>query len=438
MKISCAVVSFVAFLASSSVKAANPTECVTDFDANTDYFPDKVVVESSEHWSITYENSYKIVRNDAAGTSYLLYQCGTPPPQDAGQHDAVVPVPLGDFGVHYTSFIAYVELLGLRSSITAVGGQAAWIYSPCLNKMIDQDMVDVVSDINNATIVADVGVSQDVPFFVGSSSHVFDDGFEVTEWMETNQLATFEWIKFFSVFFNREKEANMLFDAAMDRTECAKNNAGILSADKEKPVILWGYYSGCGGWDVAQSCPNYYCELADTCGATLLTSMEGSVDAQETCFRNYMTTEEFVAFGKDADIWIYPGRDLDTILSQYSDDLKDFVSVKNNKVYDVAGQTFDAWSAERKTEPDTLIQDFCSVVGNENPSTPTPHQLTFLRHVDDAVASPAVCTDATAPLQKLGSECVPVVVNQGGNDESSASAAKTMAAFILAAAATLL
>merc|ERR1712021_138854 len=56
-------------------------------------------------------------------------------------------------------------------------------------------------------------------------------------------------------------------------------------------------------------------------------------------------------------------------------------------------------------EPDTLIQDFCSVVGHENPTSLFPHQLTFLRHLDDAIASPAVCVDETAPLEKLGSEC---------------------------------
>merc|ERR1712008_288250 len=51
------------------------------------------------------------------------------------------------------------------------------------------------------------------------------------------------------------------------------------------------------------------------------------------------------------------------------------------------------------------IQDFCSVVGHENPTSLFPHQLTFLRHLDDAIGSPAVCVDETAPLEKLGSQC---------------------------------
>merc|ERR1711935_384731 len=104
-------------------------------------------------------------------------------------------------------------------------------------------------------------------------------------------------------------------------------------------------------------------------------------------------------------MWIYTGGDVDSILVEYADDLKDFRSVENDKVWDVAGQTMDAWFADRKTEPDTLIQDFCSVVGHENPASLIPHQLTFLRHIDDAIASPAVCVDETAPLEKLGSEC---------------------------------
>ena len=165
-------------------------------------------------------------------------------------------------------------------------------------------------------------------------------------------LGAFEWIKFFAVFFNLEAEANEIYDETVERVDCASSNADILSSDGAKPVVLWGSYSSyCGGWDVARSCPNFYCELADKCDATLLYSSEGSVDAMKTCYRNYMTTEEFVEFGKDADYWVYTGSDVDTVLVKHSEDLKDFKSVQNGKVYDVTGQTMDAWFAERKVEP---------------------------------------------------------------------------------------
>jgi ABC-type Fe3+-hydroxamate transport system substrate-binding protein len=67
-----------------------------------------------------------------------------------------------------------------------------------------------------------------------------------------------------------------------------------------------------------------------------------------------MTTEEFVAFGKDADVWIYPGNDANDVLAQFEEELKDFVSVKKEKVYDVLASGFSGWFEYRLAEPGKL------------------------------------------------------------------------------------
>jgi len=406
MKFSLAVLSSI-FIGTAS--ANNMMGCVTNSE-DKDYFPDKVEVKNSEHWTITYENSYKILKNTDAALSYLLYQCGTEIPQDEiSKHNVTIPVPLpDDFGLHYTTFIPYMELLGKRGSISTMAGEPSWVYSPCFGSIIDDGLVTFISNLNNQTLADELQIDMDLPYFVGvGTPNVFPNNFEISEWKETSMLGIFEWVKFFSVFFNMEKEVNKIFMEVEDRVQCASENADIVSADGPKPVVLWGSYSDyCGGWDVARSCPNYYCELATTCDANLLTSMDGSVDASN-CGRNYMTTEEFVEFGKDADIWIYAGQSdgVDTMLTTYGDALNEFKSIKDDKVYDISGQTMNGWYGVRKVEPDTLIQDFCKVVGNEAPLAAIPHRLTFLRHVDDPVASKYVCTDTSAPYVKLGSQC---------------------------------
>jgi len=457
--------SFLFNILVGSASADNTMGCVTAFEQGKDYFPDKVEAEKSEHWTITYENSYKILKNTDAALSYLLYQCGTDIPQDEiSKHNVTIPVPLPeDFGLHYTTFIPYMELLGKRGSISTMQGDPSWVYSPCLSSIIDDDLVTFISTVNNQTIVEGAGVDVNMPYFVGvGSPNVFPNNFEISEWKETSMLGIMEWLKFFSVFFNMEKEANEIYKQVEDRVNCASENADIVTADGPKPVVLWGSYSAfCGGWDVARSCPNYYCELATSCDATLLTSMEGSIDSAE-CYRNYMTTEEFVAFGKDADIWIYGGPldGVDTLLTTHGDALKDFKSIKNGEVYDVTGQTMDGWYGVRYVEPDTLIQDFCKVVGNQNPAAVIPHQLTFLRDVDTPVASKAVCTDTSAPYVKMGSQCSRVNAVDDSHDshdshdahdaldheldsftdsdDSHASSKKVFAAFILTVASLAL
>ena len=67
--------------------------CVSDFEEGKDYFPEKVQVLESEKWTVSYENSYKVVTNLAEEKTYLLYQCGTEPPEGADStYDAVVSV----------------------------------------------------------------------------------------------------------------------------------------------------------------------------------------------------------------------------------------------------------------------------------------------------------------------------------------------------------
>jgi hypothetical protein len=121
-----------------------------------------------------------------------------------------------------------------------------------------------------------------------------------------------------------------------------------------KPIVLWGSYSAyCGGWSVAK-CPNYYCEFAEACSATLLHSDEGSI-ISELCGINYMRLpREFVDFGKDADYWIYTSPDFKDALADFTEELKDFVSVKNEQVFDTEEQGEGAWFEQRLAEPGTF------------------------------------------------------------------------------------
>jgi ABC-type Fe3+-hydroxamate transport system substrate-binding protein len=65
-----------------------------------------------------------------------------------------------------------------------------------------------------------------------------------------------------------------------------------------------------------------------------------------------MSTEEFVEHGKDADYWIYTSPGVNSaVYSEFKDELKDFVSVKNNNVYDTEGAGQNSWFEQRLAEP---------------------------------------------------------------------------------------
>jgi iron complex transport system substrate-binding protein len=338
---------------------SNSKGCVDQFIDGKDYFEDKVEPMESKYWSVTYENTYKIAINLAANETYLLYQCGTEPPEDQldGRHAAVVSVPVEEVGLLYTTMIPFIELLGARTTVSAFFGPSTYVSSPCLSELLDEEKVEQVLDPRNETLITNVPL--DLPSFIGQFGEVaFETRFRISVTEEDENLAVFEWLKFYSLFYNLEEAANDIFDTVKERYECAEQNAAALTCDGvNKPVVLWGSYSSfCGGWSVAK-CPNYYCEFAEACSATLLHSDGGSIQS-EACGANYMTTEEFVDFGKDADYWIYTSPDFINALAQFEDDLKDFVSVKNEQVFDTEGNP-GAWFEQRLAEPGTLLLDFC-------------------------------------------------------------------------------
>ncbi len=332
---------------------SNESGCITEVVEGTDYFPHKAVPENSQQWSVTYESTYKIVTNNAAGESYLLHQCGTEPPADQldGRHAGVFSIPLQEVGLLYTTMIPFMEILGARGKIAAYLGDSSWVTSPCVSKLFDDGLIAEVLDPYNATGIDTI--SLDLPSFVGNESgtaltnEIRDSGSE-----EDENLATFEWIKFYSLFFNLEETANDIFAATKSRYTCAEENAALLACgDEAKPKVLWASYSTfCGGWDAA-TCPNYYCEFAENCQAELLHSDDQGSFYSEECFRNYMTTEEFVAFSRDADIWIYTSPDFDSVYATMGSNLTDFKSIQNQQVFDTEGSGAGMWFEQRLAEP---------------------------------------------------------------------------------------
>ena len=106
-----------AFLAGKQTEA-NPRGCLDPSDVNydTDYFPDKISPTYSKKWDISYHNTYKILTNKFVDETYLLYQCGTEPPQsEAGNHKLTLEVPLQDgLALTQTVDIPFLEQLNLR------------------------------------------------------------------------------------------------------------------------------------------------------------------------------------------------------------------------------------------------------------------------------------------------------------------------------------
>lgn len=253
------------FLAAALLPVASATSnlmtCASPDTTETDFFHHKVSPMYSENWDISYHGTYKVLTNKLAGESYLLYQCGTEPPAGAEDtYDQVISIPpqAQDSGVNIVStpMIAYLELLGLRTSISGYIGSPTLVSSPCLIELINSGSVPVASSVGNATILEASGVPTDAITFVSgwTGDTVPEKTIVMQEYEESSFMGTMEWIKAYAAVFNVEDKANEVFDEAICRFEAIENNVASVTSDmQERPKVLWAYYSDyCGGWDVAE------------------------------------------------------------------------------------------------------------------------------------------------------------------------------------------
>lgn len=391
-------------------------------DYSADYFPEKVSPQFSQHWNITYHNTYKIL--NSSFRSYLLYQCGTEIPSDqVGLHDGYHKVPLQDgLTLDSTTLLPHMEQLGLRRQVTGWFSSHDFISSPCMNSLAD---AGVMPEVNSTTQDAffleypevvvvgafSSGVEESRKIIVGPSN-------------EEESKDIYEWHKVFGALFNLEKVANDQFDASSSRYDCASDNAGFLFEQEQFPIVTpkvaWAYYSdpsfwgGSGEpyWDVARCDDkyNYYCEFADACLAEILHSNSGSIGNEWLDGDYHMTTEEFMNFAKDADHWIYTGFNWDNVWEQFGSELSTLKSIQSNEVYDTSGSGGGTWFEQRVAEYDVVVQDFCEVVGRNNDLL-NPHTRTYFRKLlpdAELTGSLGECPyeDVDLPWESRASQCI--------------------------------
>ena len=422
-------------------------DCVVDFDPDTtvDYFPDKYIKpviksysdvdiygdkfvphNTTDYLEITYHNTYKIVTNKHQDPPlhYLLYQCGTIPPQDViddpnNNFQLVLPVPhKGGLAISQTPQIPYIEMLGLRKEVIAYVGDPQYVTSPCLDYMLgdNDDNVTMTEIVHSYNDTEQLQLTEDflqrnpnAIIFSGPTNNVVGDRVMVASaTQERTNVATFDWISFYASLYNLEGEASRIaskmqasYDCSSDVARDVAEQQRSLSGETEenKPVILWANYISWQnlGWSVAE-CPTwdaaYYCEYATHCDAHILSRPEGfgynKTWGSPTVYW-YLSDEEFLEMGRDADVLIYSGSDFDKAYELKNETLDQIKAVQNKQVFDTLGQGPSAWHEQRYAEYDVVGLDMCDVVGRVNPNG-SKHQRRWFRNVyDEPVGSLGSC-----------------------------------------------
>lgn len=380
-------------VAAQEVTAANPTECVTEYDASVDYFPVKAEVEFASAFTVEYFNHYKVVTVTRpfpeAGADdvfrYVLVQCGTPTPE--GFDDAqVVSVPIDHAIALSTTYLPHFVTLGRLDALIGVDG-GLYINTPAIvEKYAAGELLEVGygADVN-VELVLDS--QADIVFAFASGAPEYDAHPKLMEagvpvginadYAEVDPLARAEWLKFTALFLNAEAEANAYFDGVVERYQALQALTAGLT-EEQKPTVLWNSFSSfIDAWAIPGA-QTYVGVLLNHAGARLVLGEEAP---DISIYRSF---EAVLDAGLEADVWVpvlFGINHLGDILAQDAR-YADFAAFQNGRVYNTDGRANanggNDYYENGVNEPDVVLADLIAIF---HPDLLPDHTLQYFRQV---------------------------------------------------------
>ena len=217
-----------------------------------DYFPAKTNIKYAFGFKVKYFSSYKIVEVFEDGESkspsnkYILVEQGTQVPEH-NPNDIIVRVPIASVSCLSTTHIPYLKILGQIDKISGIGNPDLVLDSMLLEQIRKEWTMGITTsgqvDIEKI-LESNTNILMAYPF-----DKMALEGIEkfdipvvyVGEYLENSVLARAEWIKFFALFFNKEKIANEFFSKIEQEYMAAKSRINSI-ADKSNPTVFFGSF----------------------------------------------------------------------------------------------------------------------------------------------------------------------------------------------------
>ena len=365
----------------------NVTGCVENYASGTDYFPDQSQVEYAGGFAVEYFDNYKVLEVLAPWTgadetyTYVLMQCGTPAPEGF-DHATIVEVPVESIIVMSTTYLPPLVELDLLDTLVAVD-EHDFVYSPEVRERIDAGEVVEVGGgtLVNVEQVLNLDADLIMTYGIGSSDYdahpaLINAGLDVVlnaDYMETSPLGRAEWLKFIALFYNREADANALFDEIVANYDELSALTGNVD---ERPQVMVNAMFG-DTWYAAGG-RSYIAQLIADAGGDYVWADDESTGALALSF------EAAFDRAQGADIWLNPNFWF-ALEEGLADDERygDFDAFANGQVYNsnaqvttVGGNNSGELGAMR---PDVTLADLIAIF---HPDLLPNHELVFYRRLE--------------------------------------------------------
>ena len=285
--------------------------------------------------------------------------------------------PIQKIVVTSTTHIPMVELLNEETSIIGFP-YAKYVSSEKTRKLIDNGKIKEIGKETslNTEILLDLQPELVVGYSVSSADKslttVKRAGINVIyngDWLEETPLGRAEWIKFFGILFNKEKQADSIFKVIESNYLEAKK---IALKSTHKPTILSGAIMSKDIWNLPAG-ESFVAQFIKDANLNYLwqdTKGKGSLS---------LSFESIFDKSQNADYWISPGYfSTKEQLLQSNKIYAEFDAFKNDKIYTSTikkGKTGGIIYFElAPTRPDLVLKDFIKIT---NPDLLPNYKMTF-------------------------------------------------------------
>jgi len=297
------------------------------------------------------------------GFTYVMQHKGAVVP-DSLKNSIIIHVPLKSIVVTSTTHIPSLEMLGVENTLTGFPG-TDYISSINTRARIDAGKVKEAgaNESLNTEAILELAPDAIVAFGINSTNKTLNSlqqsGLKVLyngDWTEQSPLGKAEWIKFFGALYDKEKEANELFNTVeKDYTEALK----LAQKATGKPTVMAGalfqdqwYMPQGGSWGAL---------FLKDAGARYLWESSAGTGSISLSFETVLEKAE------NADIWIGPSQF--TSLKEMTDTnphYAQFKSFKNKQVYSYStkkGATGGLLYFElAPNRPDLVLKDLINIL----------------------------------------------------------------------------
>lgn len=278
-----------------------------------------------------------------------------------------IKTPINSIVVTSTTHIPFLELLNVENKLVGFPN-TNFISSEKTRKLINENLVKDLGHPENLNTETLLELNPDVVigFSLSSNNKIFNTieklGIPVIlngDWLEETPLGRAEWIKFFGALFNKEKEADSIFNVIEKNYLEAKQ---IAQKSKNKPTIVsGGLYKDVWYLPAGESFEATFLNDANTSYLWSNSKGKGSLA---------LNVENVFLKGKDAQIWISPSfhtslneiKEVNAIYSQFKAfQTGSIYSYMNNK-----GETGGILYFELSpTRPDLVLKDIIKIAHPE-------------------------------------------------------------------------